>query len=74
MVVKSEDGQRRSFLGVDFVLLAHGPESMVTKMLYKQGDHPPNHRHPNEQSGYVISGRYRIIIDTVTSEIGPRDA
>lgn len=63
MVVKSGDAQRRSFLGVDFVLLSHGPESMVTKMLFKKEDKPPVHRHPNEQSGYVISGKYKIIIE-----------
>lgn len=74
MIVTSENGKRRSFLGVDFVLLAHGSESMVTKMLYKKGDNPPTHSHPNEQSGYVISGKYRIIIDNTTSEIGPGDS
>ena len=60
MIVKSEDARRRSFLGVDFVLLSHGAESMVTKMLYKKEDDVPLHRHPNEQSGYVISGKYRL--------------
>ena len=63
MIVKSDDAKKRSFLGVDFVLLSHGPESMVTKMLYKKGDNPPIHKHPNEQSGYVVSGRYKITID-----------
>ena len=74
MIVKSDDAQKRSFLGVDFVLLSYGPESMVTKMLYKRGDNPPLHKHPNEQSGYVVSGEYRIIIDNVGSEIGPGDS
>ena len=74
MIVKSNEALRRSFLGVDFVLLSHGPESMVTKMLYKKDDNPPLHKHPNEQSGYVISGKYRIIIDNVGSEIGPGDS
>jgi len=74
MIVKSNGAQRRSFLGVDFVLLSHGPESMVTKMLYKKGDNPPLHKHPNEQSGYVISGKYEIVIDNVHGEIGPGDS
>jgi len=65
MVVKSNDAQKRSFLGVDFVLLSHESESMVTKMLYKKEDKPPIHTHPNEQSGYVISGKYKIIIDNI---------
>ena len=74
MIVRSDEAQARSFLGVDFVLLSHGPESMVTKMRYKRGDAPPLHRHPNEQSGYVISGRYRIIIGHAGYEIGPGDS
>jgi quercetin dioxygenase-like cupin family protein len=74
MIVKSNEAQRRGFLGVDFVLLSHGPESMVTKMLYKAGDAPPLHKHPNEQSGYVISGNYKISIGKVASTIGPGDS
>jgi quercetin dioxygenase-like cupin family protein len=74
MVVKSIEAKRRSFLGVDFVLLSHGPKSMVTKMLYKQGDNPPLHKHANEQSGYVISGKYRIIFGGIGHMIGPGDS
>ena len=74
MVVKSNEAQKRSFLGVDLVLLSHGPESMVTKMLYKKEDNVPSHKHSNEQSGYVISGEYSIIIDNVPYKIGPGDS
>ncbi len=74
MVVRSNEAQRRAFLGVDFVVLSHGPRSMVTKMLYKMSDRPPLHRHPNEQSGYVVSGRYVIVIDGVRETIGPGDS
>ena len=74
MIVKSNEAQRRNFLGVDFVLLSHGPESMVTKMLYKKDDKPPSHKHPNEQSGYVISGKYTIIIANVAYKIGQGDS
>jgi|WetSurMetagenome_2_1015567.scaffolds.fasta_scaffold599918_1 hypothetical protein len=44
MVVRSRDALRRSFLGVDFVLLSHGAKSMVTKMLYRKEDKVPVHR------------------------------
>jgi quercetin dioxygenase-like cupin family protein len=60
MIVKSTEGYRRNFLGVDFVVLARGKETMITKMLYKTEDRVPMHKHPNEQSGYVISGKYRL--------------
>ena len=74
MIVKSGEAQIRSFLGVDFVVLSHGPESMVTKMLYKQEDNVPFHKHPNEQSGYVISGKYRIIFRNYDQLIRPGDS
>jgi quercetin dioxygenase-like cupin family protein len=74
MIVKSMEGQKRSFLGVDFVVLSRGTHSMITKMLYKRGDAPPFHRHPNEQSGYVLSGSYRLVIGAQTSPLGPGDS
>jgi quercetin dioxygenase-like cupin family protein len=74
MIVKADEGQKRNFLGIDLVLLSHGPESMVTKMLYKKGDNPLLHKHPNEQSGYVISGRYRVVFGNNDQLIGPGDS
>lgn len=59
-IVKKEDAVSRRFLGVDFVVLSIGVDTMVTKMLYKPTDHVPVHKHPNEQSGYVISGKYNL--------------
>lgn len=59
-IVKKENAVYKQFFGVDFEVLAIGQDSMVTKMLYKTTDHVPFHKHPNEQSGYVISGEYRL--------------
>ena len=73
MIVKAAEACRREFLGVNFVVLAHGKESMVTKMLYKVGDKVPLHKHPNEQSGYVLSGRYRIRFKKFDEELKPGD-
>jgi len=74
MILRSSGASRRNFLGVDFVVLSHGPESMVTKMLYKKADNVPFHKHPNEQSGYVISGNYRITCGNNSEVIGPGDS
>ncbi len=80
MITKSVDAIKKQFLGVDFVVLSHGRESMITKMLYKSDNSVPMHKHPNEQSGYVISGKYRIkfndnneIIENGDSYTIPRD-
>lgn len=59
-VIKKENAISKQFLGVDFVVLSIGKDSMVTKMLYKSTDFVPFHQHPNEQSGYVVSGKYNL--------------
>jgi quercetin dioxygenase-like cupin family protein len=61
-IIRASDAQLREFKGVTFELLAVGEQSMVTKMKYRLGNLVPTHRHPNEQSGYVVSGRYRLKI------------
>ena len=60
MITKKENAVKRQFKGVDFDVLAIGQKSMVTKMNFEVGDIVPFHSHPNEQSGYVISGKYLL--------------
>lgn len=74
MIVLAGEAIKRSFLGVDFVVLARGAKSMVTKMLYKENDFVPLHKHPNEQSGYIISGRYKIRFGEYEQIVGPSDS
>ncbi|NOU58519.1 cupin domain-containing protein [Marinifilum caeruleilacunae] len=74
MILKSKDSKKREFKGVDFEVLASGYQSMVTKMNYKIGDKVPPHAHPNEQSGYVISGEYIIQYGEFTEKLLPGDS
>src|SRR3990170_1449968 len=74
MIVKAVEANRRTFLGVNFVVLARGKDSMITKMLYKAEDRVPFHQHPNEQSGYVISGKYSLRFGEFDQEIVPGDS
>ena len=60
MITKKENSKKRKFKGVEFELLSSGQKSMITKMNYKTSDFVPFHKHPNEQAGYVISGKIRI--------------
>jgi quercetin dioxygenase-like cupin family protein len=60
MIVKSENAKNRLFKGVSFDVLVVGNKSMVTSMNYRVGVKVQLHSHPNEQSGYVISGKQRI--------------
>jgi len=74
LIVKEENAVKKQFLGVTFEVLAVGKESMVTKMLYKESDAVPFHKHPNEQSGYVITGRYKLIFDNKEYILGKGDS
>jgi len=74
MIVKSENAKNRQFKGVSFDVLAVGQKSMVTRMNYSVGDNVPLHSHPNEQSGYVISGKYRIKFQNINEILYPGDS
>jgi quercetin dioxygenase-like cupin family protein len=74
MITRKEDSKQRQFKGVCFDVLAVGQKSMVTRMNYKAGDSVPLHAHPNEQSGYVISGKYRINYRNVSEILNPGDS
>ena len=60
MITKKENAVKRRFKGIEFDLLAVGQKSMVTKMNFKTGEIVPFHSHPNEQCGYVVSGKYLL--------------
>ncbi|MDE6532566.1 MAG: cupin domain-containing protein [Muribaculaceae bacterium] len=64
IIVKKEDALNREFKGVNLDSLAVGEKSMVTKMNYVKGNFATTHQHPHEQCGYVISGQYRLIVET----------
>src|SRR5438552_17831337 len=72
-VVKSTAAKQRNSFGVSFDLLAIGPQSMGTKMRYRKDNVIPFHSHPNEQSGYLLSGLIRALTRDAQHELGPGD-
>ena len=74
VVVKSSQSEPREWRGVRFAVLATGARAMVTKMLYESHNHGFLHRHPNEQSGYVITGRYTLVVDGQSEELAAGDS
>jgi quercetin dioxygenase-like cupin family protein len=73
-VVKASEAEPRKSFDVAFDLLAIGPQSMIAKMHYRPENHIPFHSHPNEQSGYIISGRTRVVTRDASYELGPGDS
>lgn len=74
MVTKKEDAKKRMFKGVSLDSLAVGEKSIVCKMNYAEGNFATLHKHPHEQSGYVISGKYRMTVDGKEYELQPGDS
>jgi quercetin dioxygenase-like cupin family protein len=72
-VVRAPEAQQRNSFGVAFELLATGPQSMLTKMHYRVGNLIPFHSHPNEQIGYVLFGRVRVLTRETAVELGAGD-
>lgn len=64
IVVRKENALKKVFKGVSLDSLAVGEKSMVTKMNYVKGNFATTHQHPHEQCGYVISGEYRLKVET----------
>lgn len=73
MITKKENAVKRQFKGVNFDVLAVGEKSMVTKMNFEAGDNVPFHSHPNEQCGYVISGKYLLKLKESSHILTPGD-
>ena len=73
-IVKSGQGKNRKSFGVSFDLLAQGPASMMTIMHYRVGNTIPGHSHPNEQAGYLLSGKVKIQAGNVTHMLKSGDS
>ena len=74
IVVKKKDAVKKVFKGVSLASLAMGEKSQVTKMNYVVGNFASPHQHSNEQSGYVISGRYELTIGNEKYELSSGDS
>ena len=62
IVVRKEEALKKVFKGVSL-------DSLVTKMNYVKGNFATTHQHPHEQCGYVISGEYRLKVETSENPI-----
>lgn len=73
-IVKKENSIKKVFKGVNLDSLAYGEKSIVTKMNYVKGNFASIHKHPYEQSGYVISGKYILTFDKKEYELSQGDS
>ena len=54
--------------------LVHGDRTLMTEFRLEQGAALPRHRHPHEQTGYLVSGCLKLTIGNETHAVGPGDS
>ncbi len=60
--------------GVKRKTLVFGDRSLLTEFRLEEGKKLPLHRHPHEQTGYLVSGRLILIIEQERHEMMPGDS
>jgi quercetin dioxygenase-like cupin family protein len=54
--------------------LAYGSRTLMTEFRLEQGAVLPKHKHPHEQTGYLVAGRVDLTIGGETFPVAPGDS
>lgn len=54
--------------------LVSGSELMICRFDLDRDVEIPNHAHPHDQAGYVVSGKIRITVDGKSCDLGAGDS
>jgi len=60
--------------GIKIKTLVHGTNALMAEFALAKGSALPKHKHPFEQTGYLIKGKLRLTIGSKTFEVGVRDS
>jgi unsaturated pyranuronate lyase len=67
MFVKgSNDGFKEVLPDIRMKTLVHGENTLLVEFRLAKGADLPNHKHPHEQTGYLVSGRIELNIQDET--------
>jgi len=70
----NETGYKQLLPGIQMKTLVYGEKTLLTEFRLTQGSRLPMHAHPHEQTGYLISGRMRLIVGSDSFEAAPGDS
>ena len=75
MFVKADGkGYHSPIEGIEQKTLVYGEKSMMTEFRLRKGSILPRHRHPHEQTGYLVSGRMRLYVADQVYECAAGDS
>ena len=59
----NEEGYVTLIDGIDIKTLVYGEKTLMAKFHLKKGEVLPQHKHPHEQTGYLLSGKMEFSVD-----------
>lgn len=71
---QSKDGYYSRIKGIDQKTLVYGEKTLLAEFRLAKGSVVPNHSHPNEQIGYLISGRMVFSVGNERYDALPGDS
>lgn len=71
---KNDEGYHVLAEGVQLKSLVHGDKTHLCEFRIAKGGRVPEHSHPHEQTGYLVSGRMKFIVGDESFEAGPGDS
>ncbi len=70
----SSSGYIEMLEGIERKTLVYGNHTLMSEFKLGQGKTLPMHKHPHEQSGYLVSGHMILIINGERQEMRPGDS
>jgi len=75
MFCKNNTGEYRELLeGVQLQTLVHGEKTLMGRFKLAKGAKIPPHKHPHEQTGFMISGKLLFTIEDKELEVEEGDS
>ena len=70
----SEEGYHSPLPGIRQKTLVYGQRTLMTEFRLRKGSSLPLHRHPHEQTGYLVSGRIQLTVNGKVNDCRPGDS
>ncbi len=71
---KDSAGYKQVLPGIRLKTLVYGEKTLFTEFRMDRGSLLPDHSHPYEQTGYLVSGQMRLTFGDETFEVTPGDS
>ena len=71
---KNNDGYKPLLSGISLKTLVYGEKTLFSEFRLEKDSLLPLHAHPQEQTGYLISGRIRLFVGDEVYEVEPGDS